>query len=149
MSDRTQAASGEQRTEQTRADELREWADWLALGKLLVGVVLGLAANALVVLTIIGGDFSGIAGGIAYLVPAAFIGAAVFHDYGPEVPYVGGLVLFLTILVAHTAALMIRMYQTPVPTGSPGATLLVVAVVGLIFTPGPFLGTWAVRRWWT
>lgn len=151
MTDATKAVEGEQPTnqKQTYLDQIRDRADWTELGQLLIAVAVGLAVNTAVILAAIGGSPGEIGGGIAYLTPAAFIGAAIYHQKGGvDIPYVSGAALFCTILAANSVALIARMIQTGTLGSEPGMMVFVVLVVAAMFSPGPFIAAWAARRWW-
>lgn len=122
-------------------------ADWDTYGKLTAGAVGGLIANALILTAITGGDMMGIADGVAFLTPAIILSVILFHRHDPvDVPYLAPALLFLTIGAANTISLSVRAIRGS--TANPVMSVLVLGLVALLFTPGPFLGAYAARRWW-
>lgn len=71
------------------------------------------------------------------------------HDrYNPvDLPYLSPFILFLTVLGGNLISLVVRIFRGGGQT-DPVMSILILGLVALMFTPGPFLGTWAVRRWW-
>jgi len=145
------------KTQQTDAEQtgnepsrsLADRVDGQRLGKLLAGSIGGLVVNAALITAVIGSGLDGIAGGLVSLAPGVFIAAAVYDRYDPvDFPYVSPLILFLTILTANLITLMVRIFREGAQS-DPVMSVLILGIVALMFTPGPFLGTWAVRRWWT
>lgn len=120
---------------------------WYA--KLLVAAVLGLVANTLVMLAVVGGDVLSIADGVAFLAPAVVLAAWVHDRKNPvDMAYIGPAVLFVTILAANTISLSVRVYRQGI-AGEPLMTALLLGFLALLFAPGPFLAVWATRRWWS
>jgi len=121
-----------------------EWDPYL---KIAGGVVVGLTLNALAVVLITGSVLSGIVDGVLFLTPGAILAAAVHHRYDPlELPVISPAIMFLTILIANTATLLVRGIRF-ISSAEPVMSVIVIIVVALMFTPGPFLGAYAVRRW--
>lgn len=136
--------------EQSRLDRIRADTDWTALAKLGGAAVLGLAVNTVAVSAFVGGGIPGIADGVAYLAPTTVLAVVLFHRYDPVgMAYLSPALMFLTMLGANTASLIIRTAR--MGFGMFGQSLLsfvLLAFVALMFLPGPFLGAWAARRWW-
>lgn len=124
--------------------------DWPRLGKLLAAVVLGLTANAVGLLSVVGGNAIGIADGVAYLAPGLVLGAWIHDQYNPvrDTPYLGAFVLFVTLVVANLISLGVRVFRTFGGQSDPAMTALILALLALLFVPGAFLGAWAARKWW-
>lgn len=145
MSNEPIPSDGEQRGT-NRLTRLQN-ADWNTYGKLAAGAVGGLIANALILTTITGGDLMGIADGVLFLTPAIILSVVLFHRHDPvDLPFLGPALLFLTIGAANTISLSVRAIRGA--TANPFMSVVVLAVVAAMFTPGPFLGAYAVRRWW-
>lgn len=134
--------------EQTTKQRLTD-ADWNRYGKIGLGSVLGLIANSVILLTIVGGDALGIADGVAFLAPVVVLAGIIHDQYNPvaDTPFLGAATLFLTTALANTVTLSVRVFRTSAQS-EPGMTVLILGVLALMFTPGPALGVWAVRRWW-
>lgn len=145
----TENTPAEADAEPNRSITDRLGTDWTPYLKAASAAVFGLTVNALVISLIIGGGILSIVDGVAYLTPVTALAAALYQRYNPlEMNYLGPSILFLTFLLANMVTLTVRVIQT---VGSPSdvlVTFLLVGFVALMFTPGPFLGTYAARRWW-
>jgi hypothetical protein len=146
MSD-TEPTRTEQTTDQTLTERVAG-ADWRRYGVIALAAVIGLIANSLALLAVVGGDLLGIADGVAYLAPVVVLAGVVHDRYNPiaDLSYIGPLSLFATIGLANTISLSVKVFRMG-GQSSPGLTLLVLAFLALLFTPGAFLGVWATRRW--
>lgn len=128
---------------------LKQSADWTAFGKLAAAGTLGLAANGVGIAAVVGGGgVTGIAEGIANLTPAIAISGALFHRYDPvDLPYLSPILLFVTLALANTLSLVVNIFSAG-PQSDPLMSAILLGFVALMFTPGPFLGMYAARRWW-
>lgn len=128
--------------------------DWTEYGKLGAAAVGGLAVNALILTAVTGGDLMGIVNGVTFMAPAVVLAVVLFHRHNPvTLPVIGPAVLFMTLAVANLIFLIIRGvsggYLSGPITGARSVWgILILAVVALMFVPGPFLATYAARRWW-
>lgn len=123
--------------------------DWTPLARIAFGALAGLAVNAVAWTAFLGWNLAGFVGGLAFLAPAVTLGAALFQRYTPtDRAYLAPALLFVTIALANTISLTVRVLQTFGGQSSPVMSVLIIAVVGMMFTPGPFVGAWAARRWW-
>lgn len=142
------ADGGEQNSTNTTATGRLDSVDWTEYARLALGAVIGLIANAILMTALMGASMMGIADGVAYLTPAVALGAAVFHRYNPAdgLAYISPTILFITLAAANTISLSVRVFRMG-GQSEPAMAVIVLAFVALMFTPGPFLGAWAVRRW--
>lgn len=121
-------------------------AEWEHAGKLAVGAVLGLLVNSVVVAALTGADIPAIAEGVAFLTPAVALAVVLFDRYDPlEMPYLSAILMFLTVWAANTITATVRAFRM---ISDPIMGLVLIGLVGLIFTPGAFLGAYIARRWW-
>lgn len=124
-------------------------SDWTGMAKMAIAAIAGLAANAVLVMQVVGNDLSGMADGLMMLTPAVALAAAMFHKYNPvQRAYIAPLILFIAIGVANTLTLTVRVFQTFGAQSDPVMAVVIIAAIALMFTPVPFLGAWAARRWW-
>ncbi len=123
-------------------------ADWKRYGTLALGAVLGLIVNSVALIAVVGGDALGIADGVAYLAPVVILAAGIHERYNSfrDTPFIGPLTLFLTIALANTISLTVKVFRMG-GQSDPVMSVMVLGLVALMFTPGAFLGVWAVRRW--
>lgn len=130
-------------------DKLEIDSDWTELAKLGLAGIAGLAVNgAILALLLGGGDVMRLADGVAYLAPAVILAAALFHLHTPsEHPLIAPPILFLTLIAANAASLMVKVFRAG-GQSNPVMTALILTVVAVMFTPGPFIGVASARRWW-
>lgn len=117
-------------------------------GFIALGAVLGLVLNSAGLLGIVGGNALGIADGVAYLAPVVILAGLMHERYNPirDTPFLGPFTLFLIIGLANTVSLSVKVFRMG-GQSDPVMTVMVLGLVALMFTPGAFLGVWAVRRW--
>lgn len=131
-----------------RLTRLKQQTDWNAYGKIGAGAVLGLLLNGVAIAMVATGDPMGIVRGVISLSPALILAGALFHRYNPvDLSFVGPALLFVTIAVANMLSVTVAVFRMG-PQSNPMMSVLILAVVALMFTPGPFLGVYAARRWW-
>lgn len=119
---------------------------WKRPAKLAVGAVLGLLINAVAVAVLTGAGLSAIAEGVAFLTPAVALAVVLFDRYEPlELPYLSAVLMFLTVWAANTITATVRAFQM---ISDPLTGIILISLVGLMFTPGAFLGGYIARRWW-
>lgn len=108
----------------------------------------GLIANAAVVLAVVGGDVLSLADGVAYLLPVVVLASAIHERYNPirDTPFLGAFTLFLTIALANTISLAVKVFRAG-GQSDPVLSLMVLMFVAVLFSPGPYIGAWAARRW--
>lgn len=123
-------------------------ADWNRYGTIALAAILGLLANSVVLIAIVGGDALGIADGVAYLAPTVILAAWVHDRNNPiaDMAYLGPGSLFLTIAAANTVSLSVKVFRMG-GQSDPALTVMILGFLAILFTPGAFLAVWAARRW--
>lgn len=146
MSD-AKPTEAEQNTKQPMMDRLTD-ADWNRYGTLALAAVIGLVVNSLALIAMVGGSAIGIADGVAYLAPVVILAGWVHDRYNPiaDTAFLGPAVLFITVLVANTVSLSVRVFRMG-GQSEPLMSAMILGILALMFTPGAFLAVWAVRRW--
>jgi hypothetical protein len=138
-------------TESEKTDPVKSrvsGVNWNRYVIIAAGSAFGLILNSAVILGVVGGGASSLAGGVASLAPVVILASLVYDRYDPvDLPYLSPFVLFITILAANLISLIVRVFREG-GQSDPVMSAAILGIVALMFTPGPFLGTWAVRRWW-
>lgn len=137
----------EQTSKQTLMNRVAD-VPWTRFAYITLAAIIGLTANSVVLLLVVGGDAFGIADGVAYLAVPVIMGAWVHDRYNPArgTPYIGPAVLFLTLMGANLISLTVKVFRMG-GQSNPVMSVVILAFLSLLFTPGAFLAVWGTRKW--